>query len=145
MKKMIRGRLYDTEKATEIGHDSYSTKGEFNYWCETLYRKRTGEFFLHGEGGTASNYAVCCGLNTWSSGEKIIPLSFEEAQKWTKDHLDADTYTKYFKLSDNIHDKETVSIRLSAAAIDKLKIMASKKDSSASEIIEQLIMQSDLK
>ena len=145
MKKVIRGRLYDTEKATEIGYDSYSNRRDFSYWCETLYRKRTGEFFLYGEGGPASKYSVCCGQNEWSGGEKIIPLSFEEAQKWTEEHLDADTYMKYFKLSDNVHDKETVSIRLSAAAIDKLKIMASKKDSSASEIIEQLIMKSDLK
>lgn len=144
MKKIIRGRLYDTEKATEIGHDSHSNRGEFNYWCETLYRKRTGEFFLHGEGGTVSNYAVCYGQNNWSGGEKIIPLSFDEAQHWAKEHLDAGTYMKYFKLSDNTHDKETVSIRLSAAAVNKLKIMASKRDLTASEIIEQLIMQSKL-
>lgn len=144
MKKIIRGRLYDTEKAAEIGYDSSSSIHDSSYWHETLYRKRTGEFFLYGEGGAASKYSVCCGQSKWTGEEKIIPLSFEEAQKWTKDHLDADTYRKYFKLSDNTHDKATVSIRLSAAAVNKFKIMASKRDLTASEIIEQLIMQSKL-
>lgn len=144
MKKVIRGRLYDTNKAAEIGYNSSSSRRDSSYWREALYRKRTGEFFLHVEGGPASKYAICCGQNKWSRGEKIIPLSFDEAQHWAKKHSDVDTYAKYFQLSDNICDKETVSIRLSAAAVDRLKIMASKKDLTASEIIEQLIMQTDL-
>ena len=144
MKKVIRGRLYDTEKAAEIGYDSYSNRGDFGYWCETLYRKRTGEFFLYGEGGPRSKYAVCIGQNQWSGGEKIIPLTYDEAKDWTEKHLDTDTYMKYFEVSDNVADKETVAVRLSAAAIDKLKILASKKDTTSSDIIEQMIMQSDL-
>lgn len=145
MKKVIRGRLYDTDTAKMIGNDSYSDSGDFDYWDETLYRKKTGEFFLDGEGGPRSKYAVCIGQNQWSGGEKIIPLSFEEAKEWTEEHLDADTYMKYFKPTDNVHDKDTISIRLSAAAIDKLRIMASKNDTTSSDIIEQMIMQSDLK
>lgn len=75
-------------------------------------------------------------MNTW------LPFWSKE---WTEKHLDADTYMKYFEVSDNVADKETVAVRLSAAAIDKLKILASKKDTTSSDIIEQLIMQSDLK
>ena len=145
MKKVIRGRLYDTDTAKMIGNDSYSDSGDLDYWNETLYRKKTGEFFLDGEGGPRSKYAVCIGQNQWSGGEKIIPLAYDEANEWTEEHLDADTYMKYFEVSDNIADKGTVAVRLSAAAIDKLKIMASKKDTTSSDIIEQLIMQSDLK
>lgn len=145
MKKVIRGRMYDTDTAQLIGSYRYLGEDDTRYVYEELYRKKTGEYFLYGEGGPASKYSVCCGQNEWRGGEKIIPLSFEEAQKWAEEHVDADTYMKFFKLSDNTHDKETVSIRLSAAAVNKLKIMASKRDLAASEIIEQLIMQADLK
>lgn len=144
MKKVIRGRLYDTDTAKEIGYDSYSNSRDFAHWSETLYRKRTGEFFLDGEGGPASKYSVCTGQNEWSGGEKIIPMTYDEAREWTEKHLDADTYMQYFEVSDNVADKETVAIRLSAAAIDKLKIMASKKDTTSSDIIEQLIMKSTI-
>ncbi len=144
MKKIIRGRLYDTDTAKEIGCDSYSDPGDIDYWEETLYRKKTGEFFLDGEGGARSGYAVCIGQNTWSGGEKITPLTYDEAREWAENHLDADTYMQYFEVSDNIADKETVAIRLSAAAIDKLKILASKNDTTLSGIIEQMIMRADI-
>lgn len=144
MKKIIRGRLYDTDTAKMIGYDSYSNSRDFAHWSETLYRKKTGEFFLDGEGGPNSKYAVCTGQNEWSGGEKIIPLTYDEAREWAEEHLDADTYMQYFEVSDNIADKETVAIRLSAAAIDKLRIMASKKDTTSSDIIERLIMKADV-
>ena len=144
MKNKNRGGLYETDTAKRIGNDSYSNSGDLDYWNETLYRKKTGEFFLYGEGGPRSNYAVCIGQNQWSGGEKIIPLTYDGAKEWTEEHLDADTYTKYFKLTDNVHDKDTISIRLSAAAIDKLRIMASKQDTTSSDIIEQMIMRSDI-
>lgn len=54
---------------------------DFRYVEETLYRKRTGEFFLFGQGGPASKYAVSTGLNSWSGGSKIIPLSVAEAKQ----------------------------------------------------------------
>lgn len=47
MKKIISGRIYDTDTATKLGAWwSSSDVRDFSRVEETLYRKRTGEFFL---------------------------------------------------------------------------------------------------
>lgn len=96
MKKIINGRRYDTQTAKLVGYTSYSTPGDFNYWWEGLYRKRTGEFFLQGEGGPMSKYSEHLSENEWTGGQKIIPLSLKEAQEWVERYLDADTYEELF-------------------------------------------------
>ena len=51
MKKIINGRKYDTETAKHIGSRSEGQPGNFEYFTEDLYLKKTGEFFLLGDGG----------------------------------------------------------------------------------------------
>ena len=63
MKKIINGKVYDTETAQVLGSWSNMSDRSFERIDETLYRKRTGEFFLHGEGGPMSRYAVQIGQN----------------------------------------------------------------------------------
>ena len=96
MKKIINGKRYDTETAQLIGSASYSNRTDFRFWSEELYRKKTGEFFLYGEGGPASKYGRQIEQNTWSGGEQIIPLTLAEAQKWGEKYLDADEYEEVF-------------------------------------------------
>ncbi len=96
MKKIINGKKYDTNTARFIGYAGYSYPGDLSFWLERLYRKKTGEFFLHGVGGAMSKYAHRAGLNEWSGGEEIIPLSPEEARKWAEEHLNADEYELAF-------------------------------------------------
>lgn len=96
MKKIIGGRRYDTQTAKLVGYTSYSTPGSLDYWCEDLYRKKTGEYFLHGQGGPMSKYLERTGENEWSYGHEIIPLSLSEAQEWVEKYLDADTYEELF-------------------------------------------------
>lgn len=84
MKKVINGRSYNTETAKELG---YQTNGYANndiyFTGETLYRKKTGEFFLYGEGGAYSIYGRDFGMSR-GGGEKIIPLSEDEAKNWAE-------------------------------------------------------------
>ena len=68
----------------------------FGKCSETLYRKRTGEFFLYGEGGPMSKYGVAYGDNEWGYGEEIRPLTVDEAKAWAEKHLDADEYEEVF-------------------------------------------------
>ena len=96
MKKIINGKRYDTDTATLIGSARYGYPSDFEYWAEDLYRKKTGEFFLYGEGGPMSRYSRSTGQNEWSGGEEIRPLSLKEAQKWAEKYLDADKYEKVF-------------------------------------------------
>ena len=73
MKKIINGKKYDTETATKIGEYSngYSTS-DFHYIDETLYRKKTGEFFLYGEGGPMTRYSHACG-DLRGYGDALFP------------------------------------------------------------------------
>ena len=99
MKKIIRNKVYDTDTAQLLGEyapDPY--RSDFSYFCESLYRKKTGEFFLHGEGNAASKYARSCGQNEYCGGEKIVPLTYEDAQAWSEEHLDGDDYIAISKV-----------------------------------------------
>ena len=96
MKKIIDGRMYNTETATELG-DFWNGLGasDFNSLSETLYRKKNGEFFLYGEGGAMSKYSQLFG-NESCGGEEIIPLTEEQAKHWAEKNLDADKYIEIF-------------------------------------------------
>lgn len=96
MKKIINGRRYDTQTAKLVGHTSYSTPGSLDYWSEDLYRKKTGEFFLHGQGGPMSKYLERIGENEWSYGHEIRPISLDRAKAWAEKYLSADEYEETF-------------------------------------------------
>ena len=96
MKKIINGKKYDTNTATEIGEIGFGRYGDFRYYSETLYKKTTGEFFLVGEGGPLSKYRVETGTNSWCGGTKLIPLNLDEAKAWVEENCDGDTYEDLF-------------------------------------------------
>lgn len=139
MKKIINNKRYDTETAREIGYDSYSNRSDFAYWCETLYCKRTGEYFIYGEGGPASKYAETVGQNEWCGGERIIPMSYENARDWAERHLDADDYEKEFGEVAEDDSTETVTISLPASTIAKIRRKAQESGTSVSGIIGELV------
>ena len=97
MKKIINGKLYDTATAKAVANwwNGYSMR-DFNFCEETLYKKKTGEFFLHGNGGALSPYTKSCGQNCWSGAEEIIPMTIDEAKEWAEEHIDADEYIEIF-------------------------------------------------
>ena len=97
MKQIINGKMYNTATATPIGRYEYGGgPRNFRWFSETLYRKKTGEFFLAGEGGPRTRYAVDCGNNCVSGGEDIIPLNIEEAKEWAESFLSTDEYILAF-------------------------------------------------
>lgn len=92
MKKNINGRRYDTDTAKKIGKwDNGLPGGDLDYISETLYQKRTGEYFLHGDGG-ARSWAAVPDYDAMASGERIRPLSEEEARDWCERRLNAEAY-----------------------------------------------------
>ena len=137
MKKIINNRVYDTDTAQELG--SWSNDGswrDFSHTEETLYRKRTGEFFLHGEGGPMTKYAVMTGQNSWSGGEKIIPLTPESARKWVEEKLDADAYERIFGLPDENAEPVMVSAQLPAELVARARQRAAEQSTSLTAVIE---------
>lgn len=140
MKKIINGRRYDTDSAKRLASD-YNTSDirDFHWWKETLYRKSTGEYFLHGEGGPASKYAEPAGSSGWSSGERIMPLSPEEAQAWGEEHLDGDTYEKIFGIVEETTEKRTVTFSLPESTIELIKRNAARDNVTMSEYLAELV------
>ena len=112
MKKVIRGRLYDTERARPIG----STSGT----GETLYRKRTGE------------YVLC-------AGDRIKPLAYDEARKWAENALDGDEVAAEFGEPEENMDKQILNLSITVCAAEIVKKAAQKKGISVSETVETLI------
>lgn len=138
MKKIINGRRYDTDSAKKLA-EWETMRGNFSYICETLYRKSTGEYFIHGEGGPASKYAETIGLNQWSGGERIMPLTVQEAQEWAEEHLDGDDYEEIFGAVDESGEKKTCAFSLTEGTIKKIADLASEWSCSKSEVIERLV------
>jgi hypothetical protein len=85
MKKIVNGKRYDTETADLIaswGNGYYSS--DFKHCEEELYRTKKGNFFLFGEGGPMSKYAVGNG-NGYSGGSDLAPMTPDEARQWLED------------------------------------------------------------
>ena len=140
MKKHINGKMYDTDTAKCIGQWDNGRYGRDLDACEeSLFRKRTGEFFLYGSGGPMSKYSVSRGNNNWSGGEQIIPLSWQSAREWAEEHLDGDQYETIFGAVEEDDSRETVTYSLSKSAAEKARREASKVGVSASAYIETLI------
>ncbi|MBQ6501537.1 MAG: hypothetical protein IJI87_09220 [Mogibacterium sp.] len=96
-KAIINGKMYNTETATEIANYWNGLgNGDFNNMDESLYKKKTGEFFLCGEGGPLTKYREEAFGGGFCGGSRIIPLTVDEAKKWCEQYCDADTYIQTF-------------------------------------------------
>ena len=137
MKKIIKGKLYDTETAKRLGLDG-SGDG-FKAWHEELYQKRTGEFFLYGQGGPMTKYAQTVGDNSWSGGEKIMPLSLAAAREWAEAHLDADEYGEIFGMPSEDAEPVALNIQIDAALMAKLRARAAENGTSLTAMVAALL------
>lgn len=136
MNKIISGKRYNTETAELI--DSY-TKYErsFEYIHEELYCKRTGEFFIYGEGGARSKYAERIEQNTWKGGEGITPITEAEAKAWLEKYSDAEHYEKCFDVIDDT--KSVLRVDLAPSEMKRLRDAARKNGRSIADEVRQLI------
>lgn len=140
MKKVINGKMYNTETAKECG--SWANAGgwrDFSHMEETLYQKRTGEFFLHGEGGPMTKYAESAGQNQWRGGSKIMPLAWEDAREWAEKKLDADNYEAIFGEAPEDGSKTVVTLSISAGSLERARRAAAQSGVSVSAYIESRI------
>ncbi len=97
MQKILNGMRYDTEKAIKIGSASHSYQGDCRYWEATLYvTPQSKQFFIAGTGGPMSRFAQSAGVNQWSGGSSLIPMSKEDALEWAEDFLTIGEIEKHF-------------------------------------------------
>lgn len=142
MVKIINGKKYNTKTAKWLGeYDNGLGRSNFKYCIENLYRKSTGEFFLHGEGGSLSKYAKTVGQNTWCGSEKIIPLQYEMAREWAENHLSVEEYEEIFgEISEDDDEKVPVSICVTKYVAEKARREASKAGITLSEYVENKLL-----
>ena len=82
MKKIIDGKLYDTEKAECIADEGRSLHN-FYSTSEALYRTASGAWFIHGESSAGGKYSKWNG-NSCGWGEDIVPLEPDEVLAWAE-------------------------------------------------------------
>ena len=138
MKKILFGKVYDTDKAALIGEWQNGGRGT-TYISETLYRKRTGEFFIHCQGGAMTKYAQAVSPDRWSGGSKIIPLAWEAAQEWAEEHLTAEEYEAAFGPVPEDDSRMTVALSLSTSAVERAKRAAAQQGMNLSKYVEALL------
>lgn len=121
MKKIINGKLYNTETAHLVGTWSNEMDGDFSWTEESLYQKKTGEFFIYGQGGAHTRYAQNTDATHWVEGEAITLISYDDARQWAEEHLTADQYQEAF--GEVTEDSSRVSLNLSlpAGLVDVIK------------------------
>ncbi len=136
MYKVIKGARYNTETAKCLA--SWSTPcavSDFKYYEETLYRTKAGNYFLHGEGHGASPYRKR-EPDGWTHGEKIIPMTYEQAQAWAEEHLNGDEYESIFGDNDVGAD---ATLTVSAGAMRKLQQIQSQSGKTLKAVIDELL------
>lgn len=139
MNKIIKGKKYNTDTAKKIAHiDNERSLTDFEFWEETLYRKKNFEYFLHCYGNANSKYGVWRG-NNGGAGEEIKPLSFEQAKAWAEDNLTAEEFEKEFGEVDEDKEKETIFIRTNQEIAKQFKQNALKNGMKMNEYFEKLV------
>lgn len=108
--KVLQGRRFDTAKAEFVGRTQVGQTGplgviDFHHFEEALYRTlRSKRFFLAGRGGALTKYGRNAPYEDQGqiAGERIIPLTDDEAYAWAAEHLDPIDLEEWF--ADRIED-----------------------------------------
>lgn len=139
MKKIIKGKKYNTETAQKMGeYDNGYAVNDFHYCEETLYRKKTGEYFLHGEGAGLSRYASTYG-DSMGWGEQILPLTEKEAEEWAEERLEVDDYEAIFGEVKEDYSDKSVSLTITARSHEILRRLQTRTGKTMGEIMNSLI------
>ena len=135
MRKVINNKVYDTTTAVVVGtYSSSAPTSDLDYRRETLYKKRTGEYFIYGEGGPRSPYAKVMDDGSWGWGEAIHPVSLALAQKFAETKLTAAEYEGAFGALDD----DTLTVSLPPRLIEAIRAMAEELGLSVSDYIKRV-------
>lgn len=121
---IIKGRKYNTDTARKVDYVVFNS--EVNEYHEAhLYCKRTGEYFLY------EDFGRC--------GERITPLTQQEANMWAQENLEVDSYEAEFGEITEDDSSVAMTLNLPRAAYDKLKRLALKSGEPVSKYLSKII------
>ena len=143
MKLRIFNNIYDTDTARKIAERKSASFNTDKSFRETLFRKKGGEFFLFGEGGKESKYRKAT-VKGYINGQKIIPLTYEEADNWLKQASTANPklkplHKRIFDISDAESKKVAVTFRVKQATKNKIEKIATIMNVHQGDVIDNLL------
>ena len=134
MNKIINGKRYSTETARKLAdYTPLIARNDFNFYEEALYITKSGNYFLHGEGGAGSKYSRDA-YGSYAPGEGIVPLTYGEAREWAEKKLTVEEYEAIFGAVEELggeNDTEKINVTLPARIIKKLR---EKKEATGANI-----------
>jgi hypothetical protein len=140
MNKVIGGKRYSTETAKKVAEwENTDNRDDSHWYKEELFRKKNGEFFIHGQGGKESKYRRATGIDSWVGDEKIVPLKYDEAKKWGEEALDQDKFQSIFGDPAAGEPSVVTSFSLSKVVMLKLKRAAGDRQMTISQVIDGLV------
>jgi hypothetical protein len=99
MQKVIDNLVYDTETADRLcdvsGPGGYS-RSDFQWEDTWLYRTKNGRFFIAGEGGAMTRWAMPMGQNGRTGGSGLAAITEEQARELLATHGSAEAYRRFF-------------------------------------------------
>lgn len=125
MKKIINGKVYDTDTAKEVGAWDNGIYGSFDSVSACLYRKRTGEYFIE--------------KHDCYTGATIEKMSYEKARQWAEEHLDADTYLGEFDAVADDDSTVTVCYNIKECTRDLVENECRKTGETRSTVIDRIV------
>jgi hypothetical protein len=136
MKKVIEGKLYNTESAKLLLEWSDETGDDDATVEEALYYTKGGKFFLFGKGDSYSRYAQETSSG-FAPGEKIVPLTEATALAWCKEHFSGVQYAPVFRAIEE--GTVTVTFRVPPSVKDRFDKMKDKRGMTAGELLDTML------
>jgi len=130
MYTVIKNKVYNTETAREIARCEYGTI------TETLYRKQTGEYFMHFHDTAASDSDRRAG---WKGKDKVAPYDFETARAWAELSLEKEQYSRLFEGTTKEADTVAMTFKIKKASAAKLRKLQSETGESVSDLLERAV------
>ena len=129
MKKVINGKVYDTDKAELIAtadHDNikHGYTKDAPYETQSLYRKKTGEFFLYAPNGSTQMHNIR--QHEYKSYGGFFPLTYEDAKIWAERELTAEKWEEIFGDPEDDDSRVSLNLSMSASEADTIKKAAAQ-------------------
>ena len=96
LKKIINAIVYNTGTAKKIASVHHKTNYHSSWFHEELYTTENGRWFIAGEGGSHSHYAIDEGEGNMNGGSDLLPVTIPETMSWLEKHREYDVLEKHF-------------------------------------------------
>ena len=129
MKRVIKGKVYDTDKARLI----YESRLEVADLIHQLYQKKTGEFFVFSVGFSPVLSEIL--RVQYDETAQIYPLTYEQAQEWGETEMPSERWEQFFGDPENDDSTVQTVITMPAVKLAMIKREAAKAGMTVSAYI----------